>query len=138
MLFPEPVAATAENLRKAQAFLESRSGGVGTEMMQAIKASLDPSDAQGHVRIVCFLTDGYVGNDMEIIGEVQKHPNARVFAFGIGGSVNRYLLDNMAKHGRGEVEYVALNDDGSAAARRFHERVRNPLLTDISIDWNGK
>ncbi|HEY5838568.1 MAG TPA: hypothetical protein VIT19_05985, partial [Pyrinomonadaceae bacterium] len=46
-------------------------------------------------------------------------------------------LDNMAKHGRGEVEYVALNDDGSAAARRFHQRVRNPLLTDISIDWNG-
>jgi hypothetical protein len=32
---------------------------------------------------------------------------------------------------------VALNDDGSAAARRFHERVRNPLLTDISIDWGG-
>ena len=137
ILFPEPVSATKENLAKAQAFLESRQGGGGTEMMKAIKASLDPSDAQGHVRIVCFMTDGYVGNDMEIIGEVQKHPNARVFAFGIGGSVNRYLLDNMAKHGRGEVEYVALNDDGSAAARRFHERVRNPLLTDISIDWNG-
>lgn len=137
ILFPEPVPATKGNLAKAQAFLESRQGGGGTEMMKAIKASLDPSDAQGHVRIVCFMTDGYVGNDMEIIGEVQKHPNARVFAFGIGGSVNRYLLDNMAKHGRGEVEYVALNDDGSAAARRFHERVRNPLLTDISIDWNG-
>jgi Ca-activated chloride channel family protein len=83
------------------------------------------------------MTDGYVGNDMEIIGEVQKHPNARVFSFGIGSSVNRFLLDNMARHGRGEVEYVALSDDGSAAARRFHERVRSPLLTDISIDWNG-
>ena len=137
ILFPEPVPATKENLAKAQAFLESRQGGGGTEMMKAIKAALDPSDAQGHVRIVCFMTDGYVGNDMEIIAEVQKHPNARVFAFGIGSSVNRFLLDNMAKHGRGEVEYVALNDDGSAAARRFHERVRNPLLTDISIDWNG-
>jgi hypothetical protein len=45
-------------------------------------------------------------------------------------------LDKMAAEGRGEVEYVALNDDGSAAARRFHDRVRNPLLTDISIDWN--
>src|SRR5437870_4808684 len=106
-------------------------------MMKAIKASMDPSDAQDHVRIVCFMTEGYVGNDMEIIGEVQKHPNARVFAFGIGSSVNRFLLDGMAKYGRGEVEYVGLNDDGSAAARRFHERVRNPLLTDISIDWNG-
>src|SRR6267378_3496483 len=137
ILFSEPVSATKENLKKAQAFLESRQGGGGTEMMKAIKAALDPSDAQGHVRIVCFMTDGYVGNDMEIIAEIQKHANARVFAFGIGSSVNRFLLDNMAKYGRGEVEYVALNDDGSAAARRFHERVRNPLLTDISVDWNG-
>ncbi len=74
---------------------------------------------------------------MGIIAEVQKHRNARVFAFGIGSSVNRFLLDNMAEAGRGEVEYVGLNDDGSAAAKRFHQRVRNPLLTDISIDWNG-
>ena len=137
--------ATRENLAKAQKFLESREGGGGTEMMKAIKAALDPSDAQAHVRIVCFMTDGYVGNDMEIIGEVQKHPNARVFAFGIGNSVNRFLLDKMAEYGRGEVEYVSLrdegsvaaNEEGSAAARRFHERVRNPLLTDITVDWGG-
>src|SRR5438874_473676 len=132
ILFPEPVPATPENLTKAQRFVESREGGGGTEMMKAVKAALDPSDNQGHVRIVCFMTDGYVGNDMEIIGEVQKHPNARVFAFGIGSSVNRFLLDSMAKYGRGEVEYVALNDDGSAAARRFHERVRNPLMTQFT------
>jgi Ca-activated chloride channel homolog len=137
ILFPEPVPATAENLRKAQAFLSSHNGAGGTEMMKAIEAALKPSDDQSHIRVVCFMTDGYVGNDMEIIAEVQKHPNARVFAFGIGNSVNRFLLDKMAEAGRGEVEYVGLNDDGSAAARRFHERVRNPLLTDISIDWNG-
>ncbi|MGH9881586.1 MAG: VWA domain-containing protein, partial [Pyrinomonadaceae bacterium] len=137
ILFPEPVPASPENLKKAQSFLADTSGAGGTEMMKAIKASLDPSDSQKHVRIVCFMTDGYVGNDMEIIAEVQKHPNARVFAFGIGSSVNRFLLDKMAEQGRGEVEYVALNDDGSAAARRFHERVRKPLLTDIAIDWNG-
>jgi Ca-activated chloride channel homolog len=137
ILFPEPVSATPENLKKARDFLSNSSGYGGTEMMKAIKASLDPSDTQDHIRIVCFMTDGYVGNDMEIISEIQKHPNARVFAFGIGGSVNRFLLDKMAEQGRGEVEYVGLNDDGSAAARRFHERVRNPLLTDISVDWNG-
>ncbi len=72
-----------------------------------------------------------------ILGEVQKHPNARVFSFGIGSSVNRFLLDKMAEEGRGEVEYVGLNDDGSAAARRFHERVQHPLLTDLSVDWAG-
>ena len=43
----------------------------------------------------------------------------------------------MAQYGRGEVDYVGLNDDGSAAARRFHERIDSPVLTDIAIDWNG-
>jgi Ca-activated chloride channel family protein len=137
VLFEEPVPATSENLLKAKQFLTSREGSGGTEMMQAIRAALAPSDAQGHVRIVCFMTDGYVGNDFEIISEVQKHSNARVFSFGIGSSVNRFLLDKMAEQGRGAVEYVSLEDDGSAAARRFHERVRNPLLTDIQIDWGG-
>jgi Ca-activated chloride channel family protein len=137
ILFPKPVPATRANLNRAQAFLRASTGEGGTEMMTAIKAALAPSDDQSHVRIVCFMTDGYVGNDMEIISEVQKHQNARVFSFGIGESVNRYLLDKMADAGRGEVEYVGLNDDGSAAAKRFHERVRNPLLTDISIEWNN-
>jgi Ca-activated chloride channel family protein len=137
VLFPQPVRATKRNLRQAQDFLAAAAGGGGTEMMGAIKAALEPSDSQAHVRIVCFMTDGFVGNDMQIIAEVQKHQNARVFAFGIGSSVNRFLLDNMAAAGRGQVEYVGLNDDGSAAAERFHQRVRNPLLTDISIDWSG-
>jgi len=137
ILFDHPVPATKANIRKAQLLLSGRGGSGGTEMMTAIKAALEPSDKQDHVHIVCFMTDGYVGNDMEIISEIQKHPNARVFGFGIGESVNRFLLDKMAEAGRGEVEYVGLNDDGSAAARRFHERIRNPLLTDISIDWNG-
>ena len=137
ILFPGPVSATQENLSRARAFLSSRHGSGGTEMMKAIRAALDSSDAQNHVRIVCFMTDGYVGNEAEIIAEVQRHSNARVFSFGIGSSVNRYLLDKMAEAGRGEVEYVSLKDDGSRAARRFSERVRNPLLTDISVEWNG-
>jgi Ca-activated chloride channel family protein len=137
VLFPQPVPATAENVRKAQQFLLSRTGGGGTEMMKAIRAALDPSDSQEHLRIVCFMTDGYVGNDMEILGEVKRHPNARVFSFGVGSSVNRFLLEKMAEEGRGEVEYVALNEDGSKAAKRFHERVHTPLLTDIAIEWNG-
>ena len=137
VLFPKPLAATRENLRLAQDFLADRRGGGGTEMMKAIRAALDPTDSQEHVRIVCFMTDGYIGNENEIISEIKRHPQARIFSFGIGSSVNRFLLDKMAQAGRGEVEYVALNDDGSKAAQRFHERVQNPLLTDIEVDWGG-
>ena len=106
-------------------------------MMKAIRASLDPSAKQDHLRVVCFVTDGYVGNEMEIIAEIQKHPNARVFAFGIGNSVNRFLIEGMAKAGRGDSEIVSLSDKADAAAHRLYERLRTPLLTDVSIDWNG-
>ncbi len=137
VLFKNPVPATRENIDVAWKFLNGQRGSGGTEMMKGIKAALDPSDAQDHIRITCFMTDGEVGNDDDIIREVKKHQNARVFAFGIGSSVNRYLLDNIARFGRGEVEYVGLGDDGSAAAKRFHERVQKPLLTDVWVDWNN-
>ncbi len=137
ILFDKPVPATQANLETAQAFLAGRQGGGGTEMMKAIKAALDPTDESDHLRIVCFMTDGEVGNDDQIISEVQKHPKARIFSFGIGSSVNRSLLDKIALEGKGEATYVSLSDDGSKAAKKFYERVRTPLLTNLSIDWNG-
>jgi Ca-activated chloride channel family protein len=135
ILFPDPQPATPENVRRARKFLASQTGAGGTEMMKAITAALAPSDSQQHMRITCFMTDGQVGNDAEIIAEVKKYKNARVFAIGFGDAPNRYLLDNIAQEGRGEVDYVTSSGDASAIARRFNERVRNPLLTDISIDW---
>jgi len=137
VLFPAPVAATPENIADAKRFLAGRRSGGGTEMMKAIRASLAPSGSRDHVRVVCFMTDGYVGNESEIIAEIRKHPEARVFGFGIGSSVNRHLMDQMSLQGRGEVEYVGLQDDGSAAAKRFHTRVQTPLLTDIQLAFQG-
>lgn len=136
VLFPEPVPATQENLRKAKKFLSSRESYGGTEMMKAIKAALDPSDSQYHVRLACFMTDGQVGNDQEILAEVQKHRNARVFAMGFGDSPNRALLDRMTQYGRGDVNYVSQEGSSSTAAQRFNDRIRNPLLTDLSIEWS--
>lgn len=144
ILFDKPAPATKENLSKAKQLLDGKRGDGGTEMMKAILAALADTDSQDHIRIVCFLTDGFVGNEMEIVGEIQRHPKARVFSFGIGNSVNRFLLDKMAEQGRGEAEYVFLNrgdkkdaEAAADAAKRFYERVRAPLLTDISVDWNG-
>ncbi|HXQ69052.1 MAG TPA: hypothetical protein VN844_01075, partial [Pyrinomonadaceae bacterium] len=63
--------------------------------------------------------------------------NARIFSMGFSDSPNRFLLDKMAEYGRGEVDYVTDKGDTSAIARRFNERVRNPLLTDLAVDWSG-
>lgn len=90
------------------------------------------------IRVVCFMTDGYVGNDMAIIDAIQKNARTtRVFSFGIGDSVNRYLLDGMARAGRGEVEYVLLADDADAAVERFTKRIQTPVLTDIELTFSS-
>jgi Ca-activated chloride channel homolog len=143
ILFPEPVPATPENVAQAKKVLAGAYGSGGTEMMKAIRTALGddagadkPMEADP-IRVVCFMTDGYVGNDADIIAEIKKHSDARVFSFGIGTAVNRFLLSKMAEEGHGDVEFVTAPGEAQAAADRFYERVHSPVLTNISIDWNG-
>ena len=134
--FDKPVKNTDENRKKALAYLGNLQGSGGTEMMKAILACLAGQDDPERVRVVCFMTDGYVGNDMAIIGAVKENAGvARVFSFGIGRSVNRYLMDGMARAGRGEVHYILNEQQAKGAAERFYERVRTPVLTDIELDF---
>ncbi|MDK1022282.1 MAG: VIT and VWA domain-containing protein [Candidatus Hydrogenedentes bacterium] len=136
--FDKPVLNTRENRAKALQYLQNLNGGGGTEMMAAIRAALSNQNDPERLRVVCFMTDGFIGNDMAILDAIQKHrQTARVFAFGIGNGVNRFLLENMAREGRGASEIVTLESDADAAVQRFHERIQSPLLTDITIDFGG-
>jgi Ca-activated chloride channel family protein len=136
--FPQPVAVTPENLAAAWKFLEPLEGNGGTDILKAADYALKIPDDPGRPRIVCYMTDGYVGNDMQILDFIRKNRGrARMFPFGIGNSVNRFLIDGMAREGRGAAEYVLLNEPGNAAAAKFYERVAKPLLLDVQVDWNG-
>ena len=136
--FPRAVPNTQDNQRQALQYLHNLQGSGGTEMMKAISACLGGEKDAERVRIVCFMTDGFVGNDMTIIDAVQRNADtSRVFSFGIGSSVNRFLLDGMARAGRGAVEYVLAPDQASEASTRFYERVSTPVLTDVQLDWSG-
>lgn len=136
--FPGPVPNTPDNRRRALAFLENLWGSGGTEMMAAIQAALADQHDPERLRVVCFMTDGFVGNDMAIVDAVRTHSgDARVFSFGIGNSVNRFLIENMARAGRGASEVITLESDGEIAAERFYRRIHQPLLTDISLDFGG-
>ncbi|MEM9494327.1 MAG: hypothetical protein AAGC55_34595, partial [Myxococcota bacterium] len=59
------------------------------------------------------------------------------FSFGVGSSVNRYLLDRMAEVGRGTVQYMLLDEPPEKQVKRFYERIRAPVLTHIEVDWGG-
>jgi Ca-activated chloride channel homolog len=133
-----PLEATSENVERGLRYLASLQGDGGTMMIEGIKAALDFPHDPARLRFVCFLTDGYIGNEAEILGEIHKRLGAsRIFSFGIGSSVNRYLIDHMAKAGGGAVAYLGLKDSAARIMEDFFSRISHPAMTGLNIDWGG-
>jgi Ca-activated chloride channel family protein len=133
-----PVPATRDNIRKARSYLASLNSGGGTQMIEGIKAALDFPHDESRLRFVTFMTDGYIGNEQDIIGAVHERIGAsRIFSFGVGSSVNRYLLERMAREGRGAVAYLGPQDSARTIMEEFFGRISHPVLTDVRIDWGG-
>ena len=135
-LGPKPVPATDENIRRGLKYVDSLKGSGGTMMIEGIKAALDFEHDAERFRLVSFMTDGYIGNEAQILAAVhQRLGQSRIFSFGVGSSVNRYLLDRMAKLGKGAVAYVGLDDSAGDVVDQFYDRISHPALTDVEIDW---
>ncbi|WP_269581357.1 VIT and vWA domain-containing protein [Roseibium sp. Sym1] len=132
------VKATAANRQKALGFVSGLAADGGTEINRAVNAAFDLEQPPETTRIVVFLTDGYIGGERAVISTIASRiGEARIYAFGVGAAVNRFLLDAMAEEGRGYARYVGLGEEARTAAEALAARLKTPLLTDISIDWNG-
>jgi Ca-activated chloride channel family protein len=138
-LSPAPLAPTAENLARARTWVQELRAAGATEMLPGLRAALTaPAPTDARMRVVVLVTDGYLGNEREVLGSLtQDLGAARVFSFGVGGAVNRYLLEQVAELGRGVSEVVTPSEDPNAAAERFHARIARPFVTDLAVDWGG-
>jgi len=110
----------------------------GTEIAGALGAALSlPADPERR-RYVVFLTDGAVHDEAGTLEAVRRSlGTARLFAFGLGPSVNRGLLAKAAEAGRGTAEFLQLGEDVEGAIIRFQDRVSYPVLTDLRLEWEG-
>lgn len=82
-LFPAPRPATADSRRRARGYIDALQADGGTILADAVRrACATPADAH-RLRIVTFMTDGYVGNDLEVLDLVQRlRGTSRWFPFG--------------------------------------------------------
>ncbi|HVN56178.1 MAG TPA: VIT domain-containing protein [Anaerolineaceae bacterium] len=123
---------------KADRFLSRVEGGGGTEIVGAVEAALEVPPDPERPRYVVFLTDGAVSAEQRALDQVRrKLGKSRLFTFGIGPSVNRALLSRMASLGRGAAEFLQLDEDIEGAIIRFQDRLAFPVLTDLTLDWDG-
>src|SRR5436305_11353558 len=93
---------------------------------------------QGLSRSVVVMTDGYVGDEAQAFKFVREHlGDANLFAFGIGTSVNRALIEGLARAGQGEPFVVLGADRAAAEAERFRKYIDTPVLSNVTVRFEG-
>jgi Ca-activated chloride channel family protein len=132
------VPATPENIETASNIVTRQHGGGGTELIPALRRALSLPRIKGTSRIIVLATDGYVQVEREAFNLIRDNlNNANLFTFGIGASVNRYLIEGMARAGMGEPFVVLNQQEAEAKAKSFSDYISSPLLTDIQVDFSG-
>jgi len=133
-----PQEATRKNVKRALAWLDRFDGGGGTELLPALQHALAMPRAEGMSRIMVVVTDGYVAVEKQAFELVAARlGEANLFAFGIGSSVNRFLIEGLARAGQGEPFVVLGPREVEAKARRFVELVSQPVLQGIRVSFEG-
>lgn len=137
-LAPQSLPASRENVDAAIRFINAQRGSGSTELLAALRAALGMPTEPDRSRSFVVITDGYVSIEKEAMDLVRANLGAaNVFAFGIGSSVNRHLIEGLARAGRGE-SFVVLNAEQAAVeADRFRRYIESPVLTRIRIAFRG-
>lgn len=138
LLHPASVPASAENIARAIRFIDGQNGGGGTELLPALRTALAMPADEGRSRTLVVVTDGYVTVEKEAFELVRAGlGRANLFAFGIGSSVNRHLIEGLARAGRGEPFFVLDARQAEAEAARLRAMIEQPLLTRIRLHFDG-
>ncbi len=133
------VPATEANLAKAAALIDGQQGGGGTELMGGLTNAYSiPKADEKTSRSVIVITDGYVGVESQSFKFVRERlGEANLFSFGIGSSVNRALIEGMARAGAGASFVVLSKESAPAEATKLRAFIEQPVLTNISMEVKG-
>jgi Ca-activated chloride channel family protein len=138
LLSERSLPATAHQIARAQQFIARQRGGGGTELLPALERVLALPRADGVSRSVVIATDGYVTVEEQAFDLVRDRlGEANLFAFGIGSSVNRHLIEGLARVGMGEPFVITKPDAAPARADAFRRMVQSPVLTGIEMEIEG-
>ncbi len=138
LMAEESLPATQENIQKALNVIERQRGGGGTELLPALKRALSLKKEENFARTIVIATDGYVTVEEEAFDLIRNNlGNANMFAFGIGTSVNRHIIEGMAHVGMGEPFIIAKPEEAQAQAERFRKLIQSPVLTLVKVTFNG-
>jgi Ca-activated chloride channel family protein len=138
LLAEESMTANEENIQKACDMIDKQGGGGGTRMLPAIEKAMTLKGSEDYSRSFIIVTDGYVSVEKEAFDYIRNNlGNANFFAFGIGSSVNRYIIEGIAHVGMGEPYIITNTIDANEKAEEFRKYINTPSLTNIEVDFEN-
>lgn len=136
LLSERSVAASADNIRLAIEMIQRPQGAGGTELLPAMRRAFSLPRTEKFARTIVIATDGYVTVEPEVFDLIrQLNGDANIFPFGIGTSVNRHIIEGMARIGSGEPFVVTRADEAPGMAEKFRKYVQSPVLTQIKVNF---
>ena len=137
-LSPKSVPATQANVEQAIRTIDEMGGGGGTELIPALQRVYAEPKAADVSRTVVVVTDGFVTVEREAFELVRRNlSKANLFSFGIGSSVNRHLMEGLARAGMGEPFVITEPSQAKAQAERFRRLIESPVLTSVKLRFEG-
>lgn len=138
VLSSQPLTATASNISRAETMLNNQRGGGGTNLYSALERVFAMPSDENASRNIVLVTDGYISAEPRVFQLIDEnlHRN-NLFAFGIGSSVNRFLIEGVAKAGRAEPFVVTTRSESAQQAKRFRDYISAPILTNIKVEAKG-
>lgn len=138
LLSPQSVPATKANIEQAIRTIDQEGGGGSTELIPALKRVYAQPKAADVSRTIVVVTDGYVTVEREAFELVRNNlSQANVFSFGIGSSVNRHLMEGLARAGMGEPFIITQPEQAAEQAKRFRKMIDSPVLTHVKVRFEG-
>jgi len=136
LMSEQSVPATPKNIRQAINVIEKQRGGGGTELLPALKRALSLPRPEGYSRSIVIATDGYVTVEIEAFDLIRNNlGEANMFTFGIGSSVNRYIIEGMARVGMGEPFIITKPGEAQERAEKFRKLIQTPVLTRVGVNF---
>jgi Ca-activated chloride channel family protein len=134
-----PVEVNEQNIEAAIRFLSEGQGGGGTQLLSALNEAYKlPRKDGSSARSMVVITDGYVSVEKEAFELIRSNlDQANVFTFGIGSSVNRYLIEGMAKVSKSESFIATTMSEAKEVAKKFKDYIATPLLAQVKIEAKG-
>jgi Ca-activated chloride channel family protein len=130
------LSATPQNIAHAITIIDRERGGGGTRLLPALKRALCLPKTPGFSRSIVIATDGYVSVEEQAFDLIRNNlGQANMFTFGIGSSVNRHLIEGMARVGMGAPFVITTPEQAAEKADTFRKLIEAPVLTEIKVDF---